>query len=908
MEGEKISCPKCGSNDYTFTEETRVYTCKNCNHDFTTVFISYGHDEYSDLAFKIEEDLLKEGIIVWIDKSELHAGKDWELRIERGLLGTQIVISMLTPHSVGREEGFCLDELSLARSLGRKIIPIMVRDVIPPLSIHRIQWLDFREWPCSEEIYKKKVAEILDIIKGKLLSFDGRHSTLLNMLKPINFGADIDMHIRNFYGRDWVFDIIDNWFKSDSASKVFLLTGSPGIGKTAISAMLCHKYSDCAVYHLVKYNDARKSNALECILSLAFQLATRLPKYAEKLLYIDFEGIREKNANTVFDELFVQPLHNLPKLSKNILIIIDALDEATKANKNELVRLIADNFELTPSWLKLFITTRPEKKIRNTLAAFNPTYLKTEDERNIQDIKGYLKKNLIKLFPDSNISKAVDIILRKSEGIFLYVQQVIEEIKKDRLKLENPEQFPQGLNGIFQMFFERQFQDPDSYNEFQRPLLSTISAAYEPLNIELIKKVFGDNNLRFKRRFEPMGSLLEIKDGFVKPFHKSLIEWVTNEEIELEFFIDIEEGHNIIINHGWKLYKSDVTEMHPYFLDYLPQHLLAIDVWDKLTELLSDLKYIETCCKVGEIYNLIKNYSEILVSKDISDKDKKKIQRYGQFVIFHARQFLHKEIEERTYFMATYPDKIMAQKWYALFFSIYSPKFKNKINKYVDKKTMPLNSSIVTSTLVGKLGVPIKSGERLKLIPNVEEIIFQPPGIEVAWSENLQLNIFTFLANENLIGHFCHGAIDIYSDFLLRAQIPFSFRVYKLVEEEEFVSKTTQIFNKIYISYSHKDSEIVEKSIAGYKALGIKVLTNKICSGQDWKKTIKNMINEADIFVLMWSQAARQSKIVEYEWKYSLSIMDLKGDYFFRPMLLEDPKKAPIPKELAHLHFAPFRN
>ena len=216
MPQEKITCPKCGSNDYTFTEMTRVYTCNNCDHEFTTVFISYGHDEYSDLAFKIEEDLLKEGIIVWIDKKELRVGKDWGLKIEQGLLGTQIVISMLTPHSVGREDGFCRDEISYARTLGRKIIPIMVREVIPPISIHRIQWLDFQDWPdVSEETYKKKFGEIFDIVMGKLLSFDGRYSRLLDSLKPINFKIEIDRHVKNFYGREWIFKIISDWIKSE---------------------------------------------------------------------------------------------------------------------------------------------------------------------------------------------------------------------------------------------------------------------------------------------------------------------------------------------------------------------------------------------------------------------------------------------------------------------------------------------------------------------------------------------------------------------------------------------------------------------------------------------------------------------------------------------------------------------
>lgn len=628
MEGEEISCPKCDSKDLTLTGETNLYTCNNCNHTFTTVFISYGHDEHSNLAFKIEEDLRSEGIITWIDKSELHAGREWETKIENGLLGTQVVILMLTPHSVGREDGFCLNELSMASQLGRKIVPIMVRDVIPPLSIHRIQWLDFREWPnIGEETYKKKFAEILDILRGKPLSLDGRYSRLLNLLKPLDFGAEIEKYTKNFYGREWMFEKIDNWIKNDPQSKVFLLIGNPGVGKTAISAMLCHKYHDCAVYHLTKYNDARKSDALECILSLAFQLATRLPKYADKLLCINLERIRSKDVenrelkiNSLFDEIIVQPLRELPKPSENILIIIDAIDEGTKGSKNELINLIASQFNLTPQWLKLFITTRPIQRIENTLSAFDPVRLKAEEERNIQDIKGYLNISLADLFKETDITEAVEVILNKSEGIFLYAQQVITEIKEKHLNLENVGDFPQGLRGIYQMFFERQFPNRDKYDNYQRPLLSIISAAYEPLDVELIKKILGDNNHRkFKQRIEPMGSLLEIEDGFVKPFHKSIVEWVRNEETEVDFYIDPEEGHQIILKYGWSLYESDYSTLPSYFLAYLPSHLHILKKLDRLSNILTDVKYFEICHEVGVegIYKLMKTISEISTSKDM---------------------------------------------------------------------------------------------------------------------------------------------------------------------------------------------------------------------------------------------------------------------------------------------------
>ena len=40
----------------------------------------------------------------------------------------------------------------------------------------------------------------------------------------------------HFTGRQWVFDRIGAWLSDDAAAHVFLLTGGPGTGKTAIAA------------------------------------------------------------------------------------------------------------------------------------------------------------------------------------------------------------------------------------------------------------------------------------------------------------------------------------------------------------------------------------------------------------------------------------------------------------------------------------------------------------------------------------------------------------------------------------------------------------------------------------------------------------------------------------------------
>ena len=51
---------------------------------------------------------------------------------------------------------------------------------------------------------------------------------------------------------------------------------------------------------------------------------------------------------------------------------------------------------------------------------------------------------------------------------------------------------------------------------------------------------------------------------------------------------------------------------------------------------------------------------------------------------------------------------------------------------------------------------------------------------------------------------------------------------------------------------------------------------------------------------LFWSQAASESKEVEWEWRLALNN---KGLEFIDPVPLEDPRQVPPPAELSSLHF-----
>ena len=78
---------------------------------------------------------------------------------------------------------------------------------------------------------------------------------------------------------------------------------------------------------------------------------------------------------------------------------------------------------------------------------------------------------------DQVVSEIVD----RSEGLFLYVSWVRQELQEGRLSLQHVADFPRGLGGVYKSFFQRYFPDGRQYGSVCRPALEAICAAREPL-------------------------------------------------------------------------------------------------------------------------------------------------------------------------------------------------------------------------------------------------------------------------------------------------------------------------------------------------------------------------------------------------------------------------------------------
>ena len=88
------------------------------------------------------------------------------------------------------------------------------------------------------------------------------------------------------------------------------------------------------------------------------------------------------------------------------------------------------------------------------LGHLQPRVIDAGSDQNLADLRCFLEAELQarKLQVDDS---AIRTILDRSQGLFLYVRVMLDELDVGHLSLEKPEDLPIGLYGHYQRFFGR---------------------------------------------------------------------------------------------------------------------------------------------------------------------------------------------------------------------------------------------------------------------------------------------------------------------------------------------------------------------------------------------------------------------------------------------------------------------
>ena len=132
----------------------------------------------------------------------------------------------------------------------------------------------------------------------------------------------------------------------------------------------------------------------------------------------------------LFALLFKEPLSTVTKPGRNMLMVIDGLDESEYQERNELLDVLAKHLSKLPCWIRFLCTTRPERNIAEALKHLKPFQLEPNDDKNMEDIKHFIENKTHYLIKPEKKRAIVEKLVEKSEGLMLYAYFLVLFIKR----------------------------------------------------------------------------------------------------------------------------------------------------------------------------------------------------------------------------------------------------------------------------------------------------------------------------------------------------------------------------------------------------------------------------------------------------------------------------------------------
>lgn len=247
----------------------------------------------------------------------------------------------------------------------------------------------------------------------------------------LDFSAYITERTKDFTGREWLFTALDNWLKNKDAPRIFILTGEPGIGKSAIACRLMQFSAgqadpppDCArlgrgfvsAAHICSARHGGWISPESFARSSSAQLAERYPAFAGGIQFdphiqVDqqagtvsgsmiggkIENYYAENPEALFNSLVRQPLQTLCErkdVPEQIVLLVDGLDEALQStSRPTIVQLLAKCHDL-PKSVRLVLTTRWVDGVLDPFRSLKPFMLHADSQENQEDVQAYARARL----------------------------------------------------------------------------------------------------------------------------------------------------------------------------------------------------------------------------------------------------------------------------------------------------------------------------------------------------------------------------------------------------------------------------------------------------------------------------------------------------------------------------------
>ena len=259
------------------------------------------------------------------------------------------------------------------------------------------------------------------------------------------------------------------------------------------------------------------------------------------------------------------------------------------------------------------------------------------------------------------------------------------------------------------------------------------------------------------------------------------------------------------------------------------------------------------------------------------------------------------QLSRDIYFSAYYPKELAPGMWRPFYAYMFRQFAAREITDDVQKQIGDLRDAFRQIEAAGHQMVP--EGAAVTATPYAEGVEFKPSSVTVRFLENWHRFEFRVQAHQDWINRASDGYVTFSVGGVIVGDLPISMFVGQTESSPIAARATRRLYDSIFASYSHEDSQVVARVEAACRALGLDYLRDVISlrNRQDWNDQLFEVIEQADIFQLFWSESASKSPYVEREWRHALQLHSDRRN-FIRPVYWSEPMP-PVPAELSHLHF-----
>ena len=205
------------------------------------------------------------------------------------------------------------------------------------------------------------------------------------------------------------------------------------------------------------------------------------------------------------------------------------------------------------------------------------------------------------------------------------------------------------------------------------------------------------------------------------------------------------------------------------------------------------------------------------------------------------------------------------------------------------------------------LGIPVKKGDDLcahlyffTQQSEVDSIRIMNCERHIIWKSNLEILVFHSFVDRSFTRSVLNGNVDILLNGVPVSAIAFDVKIVDDMDNSKKVADTqpTQ-YDRVFISYSHADAEKVQYISETCRAVNCEYFFDRhiLSPGDVFVEKIFHYIDNANLFILCWSQNAANSEWVERERKRALENWN-KGGHSIRIYPISINPKADLPEDM----------